>query len=174
MSRTDLLAQAAVPVYSGSRLCPPSPPRRRLGPAQACARETYLVWQEPRQRRRCSALLMNTVVHVIFPCALAARDRRVAVAMEAGQAGSAICVGVTVAHAQVAFSNATPFPTEKTFRELWHHAVSITSESAARAARDRRIAKALEAGQAGFAICIGETVAHAHVAFFSATQPNVG
>ena len=36
MSRTDLRAQAAVPVYRRSWLCPLPPPRQRLGPPQAC------------------------------------------------------------------------------------------------------------------------------------------
>merc|ERR1712128_308310 len=154
MSRADLRAQATVLVYSGgdrSRLLNPSPPRRRLGPAQACvARETYLLWhmQVPRQRRRCSR---NAVASIACSVAKASRDLRKAQATEAGQAGFAIFVGVTVAHAHVAFVSATPFPTVTTLpdrRELWHHAVVITTDSVARAARDRRIVVALEAGQA--------------------------
>ena len=54
-------------------------------------------------------------------------------------------------------------------RELWQHAVVIITDSVARAARDRHDAVALEAGQAGFAICVAVTVALAHVAFASAT-----
>ena len=65
------------PCLQRSHLLPPSPPRRRLGPAlKACARETYLLCQVPRQRRRSSHLLVITVVPVRFSFALAARDRR--------------------------------------------------------------------------------------------------
>eukprot|EP00964_Phaeocystis_antarctica_P100382 scaffold66034_cov66-Phaeocystis_antarctica.AAC.4 len=76
MSRTDLRAQAAVPFYSRSWLCPSPPPRQRLGPPQACR----------------SGNLSS----------LAARDRRRAVALEAPKSEFAIAVAVAVALAGVA------------------------------------------------------------------------
>ena len=50
----------------------------------------------------------HAVVIERCPVARAARDRSEPIAFEAGQAGFAICVGVTVALALVAFSSATP------------------------------------------------------------------
>eukprot|EP00964_Phaeocystis_antarctica_P113911 scaffold77877_cov58-Phaeocystis_antarctica.AAC.3 len=115
----------------------------------------------------CRELWQHAVVRVDGTVAGAARDRREAVALEAGQARFAICVAVTVALAHVASASATPTPTD--FRELWQHAVVHVDGTVAGAARDRREAVALEAGQAGFAICVAVTVALAHVAFASAT-----
>ena len=65
----------------------------------------------------------HAVVPVFEPVAVAARDRCEAVALEAGQAGFAICVTVTVAHAHVAFASATPVSIVSTGRELWQHAL---------------------------------------------------
>ena len=83
-----------------------------------------------------------------------------------------MCVAVTVALAHVAFLIVTPITLiilKNTFRELWLRAVVPTADSVAGAARDRLEAKAMEAGQAGFAFCVVVTVALANVAFASAT-----
>eukprot|EP00964_Phaeocystis_antarctica_P094694 scaffold61348_cov55-Phaeocystis_antarctica.AAC.2 len=102
MSRTDLRAQAAaVPLSTGDLGCVLYRP---LGgdsdPLKPVARETYLLWQVPWQRRR--SVPPCAVVPVVFPCALAARDRRIAVALEATKSISAIVVAVAVALASSA------------------------------------------------------------------------
>jgi len=68
-------------------------------PLKPVARETYLLWQVypgclAAQRR---SVPICAVVPVVFPCALAARDRRRAVALEATKSVSAIFVAVAVA-----------------------------------------------------------------------------
>merc|ERR1719424_1025836 len=88
--------------------------------------------------------------------------------MEAGQAGFAFCVVVTVALAHVASASATPIGTVSTGSEC-QRAVVPTADSVAGAARDCLEAMAMEAGQAGFAFCVVVTVALAHVASASAT-----
>ena len=110
----------------------------------------------------------HAVVKERCAVARAARDRSEPIALEAGQAGFAICVGVTVALAHVAFSSAAPMPTVSTGSEC-QRAVVPTADSVAGAARHCLGAAALEAGQAGFAICVAVTVALAHVAFLIET-----
>ena len=79
-----------------------SPSLTRILSLKPVARETYLLWQVAWQRRRSEPVSRYAVVPVVFPCALAARDRRIAVALEALKSPIAIAVAVAVALAGVA------------------------------------------------------------------------
>jgi len=79
-----------------------SPSLTRILSLKPVARETYLLWQVAWQRRRSEPGARYAVVPVVFPCALAARDRRIAVALEALKSPIAIAVAVAVALAGVA------------------------------------------------------------------------